>query len=211
VRQKGQRRTRRPRPVRPGIASKPNQFVWQISTPITVANQVPNTTGTLDACGWGKGILGGAKAPMQLGPWCGQSKGYDGVGKIIINNKPTIAYQLTKLGWKETIGGAFVVKGHAEQVQLPNKFKDPGQGNKHADVLAMINAQGAADCLSGNGATNFIVNGSFAITQPQINDDWNEKGVEDPINGCKPFEKADECWYKEKKDHEDPEEVEKVV
>jgi len=193
----------------PTNPNKPNQFVWAIDTPIAVLSQAPgNTTGQLKACGWGQGVFGGAKAPDQLGPWCGMSKGYHGVGKATADGKPGIAYQLTKLGWKETIAGAFVVKGNAEQVDLPNKQKSAN--NKRADVLALINAQGGLDCNSANGATTFTVNGSFAITQPEVNDDWNEKGPvlqENEGTECKLFTKDDDCWYKEKKDHDDPEEV----
>ena len=136
---------------------------------LAVRSLVNQHVGTLKACGrltkMNSNVNGG------MGAACGASKGWDGRGSIHFPDKGVTIW-LKELGWKVSVGGTLPVTGRAVQAadEPTAKQKLP---NSNDQVVAEINASGAAACANKNdankaagpGATLFTANGTYELLQ----------------------------------------------
>lgn len=112
--------------------------------------------GDLNACG----ALG---AVAGIGAACGMSHGHSGSGDVDMDNGEHVA--LSNVGWAATAGGTLPVAGRATP-----------DGKSDVQLLAVVQAQGGAGCISKDGddasktggATVFQVAGAYTMGGPVL-------------------------------------------
>ncbi|HEX9888328.1 MAG TPA: hypothetical protein VGA69_02535 [Nitriliruptorales bacterium] len=137
------------------VESRCTALVW--NAPMSnVENCVIEASGNVGAVGTPKGI--------QLGAWCGLSRGWNGSGSFVtsgVPGKPGVSVTLKDLGWLPAPAGAVVT----------GSWFDPTDPGKKGSVLGKFTLHGSDNfgnplliaCLTANGAHAFDVSGVVVL------------------------------------------------